>query len=101
MKKLESAQEWTEFLAQKGQKVAVVTTDWCGVCKRLIKSIDKADLEMYFVQVVSSTIPSFRTEHKITTYPTVCLFEGETLTNMVTTSKLEIVRELINPRFNK
>ena len=101
MKKLESTEEWTQFLAESGFKVAIVTTDWCGVCKRLIKSVDKADLEVSFVQIVSSTISSFRTEHKITTYPTVCLFDGGSMKEMVTTSKLDVIMEMLNPYFNK
>ena len=94
MRKLESSEEWDCFLKTNGIKVAILTTDWCGVCKQLIKSIDRAQLTIPIVQISSSTIPHFRSKQKINTYPTACLFDSEKLVTQVATSKLEVITEL-------
>lgn len=94
MRKLESSEEWDCFLKTNGMKIVILTTDWCGVCKQLIKLIDRAQLSIPIVQISSSTIPYFRSQQKINTYPTACLFDSEKLVTQVATSKLEVITEL-------
>ena len=97
MKILETETEWEALLREPGHKLVILTTSWCGVCKQVIKMMDRQSFESFTTSTIeSSVIPKFRNSQRIKSYPTFCLFHGDNLIEMLTTSKIERVLEFIS-----
>lgn len=97
MKVLGTETEWEALLRQSGHKLVILTTSWCGVCKQVIKMMDRQSFESFTTATIdSSLIPKFRSSQGIKSYPTFCLFDDETLVDLVTTSRIERVMEFIS-----